>query len=135
MSKLADVAQRTLSAQTVKIDEIIAQYGGVVTINSLTYAEYKGDRVPVFGFVEGEGAAFWGGCKKLRELATNLEEDYGDLREVNAALRVEGIRIKLNPTIRTKGGNMFRPVNLLGTVEFSDCDEDTGEIFEEGEFA
>lgn len=134
MSKLADIAKKSLGAQTIKIDEIIERYGGVVTINDLSYADYKGDRIPVFGFVEGEGTSFRGGCKKLRELAADLEEAYGDLREVNAALAVEGVRIKINPTTKTKSGNVFRPVNMLGTVKFEDVHElgevnpDTGEV-------
>ena len=121
MSKLGDIARKTVGSQTVKIDDIIEQYGGIVTVNGLSYTEYKGDRVPVFSFAEGEGQAFWGGCKKLRELAAAWEEELGDLREVNAELQVEGVRIKLSPTIRTKGGNPFRPVAVLGTVKFSEC--------------
>lgn len=127
MSKLAETAKKVLGTQTVKIDDIIRDYDGVVTINGIGYTEYKGDRVPVFSFVEGEGASFWGGCKKLRELATELEELYGDLREVNAELQYEGIKIKISPTIRTKGGNPFRPVTSLGTVKFETVREEPGE--------
>ena len=139
MSKLWDIAKKVVGTQTVKIDDIIRDYNGVVTVNGLSYTEYKGDRVPVFSFAEGEGQAFWGGCKKLRELAAAWEEELGDLREVNAELQVEGVRIKLSPTVRTKGGNPFRPVAVLGTVKFSAegneevaevVDAETGEIIE-----
>ena len=138
MSKLGDIAKKTLGTQTLKIDEIIEQFGGVVTINSLSYVEYKGDKIPVFGFVEGEGTAFWGGCKKLRELAEAWQEECGDLREVNDELSRVGVKIKLSPTMTAKNGNRFRPVSVLGEVAFGnvanepaempDFDEDTGEI-------
>ena len=118
MSKLASIAKRVLGTQTVTLDAIVEQYDGVVTINSLGYTDYKGDRIPVFGFVEGEGQTFWGGCMKLRELATDLEEEYADLREVNAALQVEGMKIRISPTGKTKAGKPFRPVNFLGLVKF-----------------
>ncbi len=133
MSKLGDIAKSTLGTQAMKIDDIIEQYGGVVTINGLSYADYKGSRIPVFSFVEGEGTSFWGGCKKLRELAEAWVEACGDLRAVNDELSVEGVRIKLSPTIKTKGGNPFRPVAIIGTVPFNDEDIDleTGEIFTE----
>ena len=142
MSKLGDIAKKTVGLQTVKIDDIIKDYNGIVTINGLSYADYKGDRVPVFSFVEGEGMSFWGGCKKLRELAAAWEEVYGDLREVNAELAVEGVKIKLSPTTRTKGGNPFRPVAVLGTVKFDTelepaeviVDEETGEVQETAPF-
>lgn len=141
MSKLGDIAKKTVGMQTVKIDDIIKDYGGVVTINSLGYADYKGDKIPVFGFVEGEGMSFWGGCKKLRELANAWQEELGDLREVNAELAVEGVKIKISPQTRTKGGNPFRPVAVLGTVKFgavddddepeSEVDDETGEIIDD----
>lgn len=132
MSKLGDVAKKTLGLQTVKIDDIIRDYDGVVTINSLSCTDYKGDRVPVFGFVEGEGKSFWGGCKKLRELAEAWQEELGDLKSVNDELAVEGVRIRLGQTIRTKSGNPFRPVTILGTVKFDESDgeidTETGEV-------
>ena len=134
MSKLADIAKKSLGTQTIKLDEVIEQFGGVVTINDLSYVEYKGDRIPVFGFVEGEGASFWGGCKKLRELAADLEEAYGDLRAINEAFQAEGLRIKINPLTKTKTGSNFRPVNVLGTVKFDDItpvNHETGEVLHE----
>ena len=127
MSKLANIAKQVLGTQTVKLDDIIKQYGGVVTINSLSYTEYKGDRIPVFGFVEGEGQSFWGGCKKLREFAAALEEDYDDLREVNEALQVEGMKIRISPKTKTQTGNPFRPVSFLGAVKFADIEREPAE--------
>ena len=140
MSKLGDIAKSTVGTQAMKIDDIIEKFGGVVTINGLSYAEYKGTRIPVFSFIEGDGLVFWGGCKKLRELADAWEEAYGDLRAVNDELSCEGVKIKLSPTIKTKGGNPFRPVAVLGTVKFDEVtespnvDADTGEILEENEY-
>lgn len=134
MSKLGDVAKKTVGSQAIKIDDIIEQFDGVVTINGLSYTEYKGARIPVFSFAEGEGLVFWGGCKKLRELAEAWEEVSGDLRTVNDELAVEGVKIKLSPQVKTKGGKPFRPVTVLGTVKFDEMpdidnvDEDTGEI-------
>ena len=132
MSKMANIAKTAVGTQSMKIDEIIDRFGGVVTVNELSYTEYRGDRIPVFGFVEEEGASFWGGCKKLRELAAALEEGYGDLRGVNEAFQSEGLRIKISPTTKTKGGNPFRPVTVLGTVKFDDIqptvNPDTGEV-------
>lgn len=124
MSKLGDIAKKTVGATTVKIDDIIRDYNGVVTVNGLSYADYKGDRVPVFSFVEGEGLSFWGGCKKLREMSDAWIEELGDLRTVNDELAVEGVKIKLSPTIRTKSGNPFRPVMVLGTVKFAEHEHD-----------
>lgn len=146
MSKIGNIANKILDVQTVKIDDIIKQYGGIVTINGLSYATYKGDRVPVFSFIEGEGTAFWGGCKKLRELAQALEEEYdGDLRAINEDFRHTGIKVKLSPIIKTNGGNPFRPVAKLGLVEFENADEiddtdepevdaETGEVIEKNPF-
>lgn len=142
MSKLGNIANKILDVQTVKIDDIIAQFGGIVTINGLSYTTYKGDRVPVFSFVEGQGMAFWGGCKKLRELATALEEEYdGDLRAINDDFRHTGIKVKLSPIIKTNGGNPFRPVAKLGLVEFENVDDtdepkvdsETGEVISDAE--
>ncbi|MBR0287813.1 MAG: hypothetical protein IJQ82_02420 [Selenomonadaceae bacterium] len=124
MSKIGNIANKILDVQTIKIDDIIKQYGGVVTINGLSYATYKGDSVPVFNFVEGEGTAFWGGCKKLRELAAALEEEYkGDLSAINEDFRHTGIKVKISPLTKTNGGNPFRPVAKLGLVEFENVDE------------
>lgn len=124
MSKIGNIARKVVGMQTVKIDDIIAQFGGTVTINGLSYATYKGDRVPVFTFVEGEGMAFWGGCKKLRELAEALTEEYdGNLAAINEDFRHTGVKIKLSPIIKTNGGNPFRPVAIIGEVELETADE------------
>ena len=139
MSKIGNIAKKVVGMQTVKIDDIIAKFGGTVTINGLSYATYKGDRVPVFSFVEGEGTAFWGGCKKLRELADALTEEYdGDLAAINEDFRHTGVKIKLSPIIKTNGGNPFRPVAIIGEVELQtvnadepDFDAETGEIVTE----
>lgn len=139
MSKLGNIAKKVVGMQTVKIDDIIEQFGGVVTVNGLSFATYKGDRVPVFSFVEGEGMAFWGGCKKLRELADALTEEYdGNLQAINDDFRHTGIKLKLSPIIKTNGGNPFRPVAIIGEVELQtvnadepDFDAETGEIVTE----
>ena len=133
MSKLGDIAKKTVGAQAMSIENIIEQFGGVVTINGLSYTEYKGSQIPVFSFVEGDGCSFWGGCKKLRELPDAWIEACGDLRSVNEELSTEGVRIKLSPKPTTKGGILFRPVAVLGTVKFDDCDcadfdSKTGEV-------
>ena len=133
MNKLGAVANKVLDVQTIKIDDIIARYGGIVTICGLGYAEYKGSRVPVFSFVEGKGMAFWGGCKKLRELASELENAYdGDLNAINDDFHHTGIRVQLCPIIKTGSGNPFRPVINLGmvdlTVDENVFDEETGEV-------
>lgn len=140
MSKLGNIAKKIVGTQTVKIDDIIDKFGGVVTVNGLSYATYKGDRVPVFSFVEGQGMAFWGGCKKLRELADALIEEYdGNLGAINDDFRTTGIKLKFSPIIKTNGGNPFRPVANLGEVNLQtdlnvdDTDEpefdaDTGEV-------
>lgn len=141
MSKLANIAQKVVGMQTIKIDDVIAQFGGIVTINGLSFATYKGDRIPVFSFVEGEGMAFWGGCKKLRELATALEEEYGDLRAINDDFRRTGLKIKLSPLTKTNGGNPYRPVSIIGEVDLTDTevadepevDSETGEVITESE--
>ena len=124
MSKIGNIAKKVVGMQTVKIDDIIAQFGGTVTINGLSYATYKGDRVPVFSFVEGEGMAFWGGCKKLRELADALVEAYdGNLMAINEDFRHTGVKIKLSPLTKTNGGNPYRPVAIIGEVELTNVDE------------
>lgn len=121
MTKLGDAAEKRLGRQTIKIDEVIEQFDGVVTINSLSFVDYKGEKIPVFGFAEADGLSFWGGSKKLRELAEDwLELCDGDLGEVNDELREFGVRIKLHPTLRTKSGKVFRPVSMIGTVRFAD---------------
>lgn len=135
MSKIGNIAKKVVGMQTVKIDDVIAQYGGVVTINGLSYATYKGTQIPVFSFIEGEGTAFWGGCKKLRELAQALEEEFdGDLRAINEEFRHTGVKVKLSPLTKTNGGNPYRPVSIIGEVDFTqvteldDADEPEGEI-------
>ena len=134
MGKLGDIAKKTVGVQAMKIDDIVKKFGGVVTINGLSYTEYKGSRIPVFSFVEGEGLCFWGGCKKLRELAEAWEEVYGDLRAVNDELAVEGVRIRLSEKIATKDSKPFRPVSVIGSVKLDGLDAepnvnlDTGEI-------
>ena len=141
MSKLGNIAKKVVGTQTVKIDDIIEQFGGIVTVNGLSFATYKGDRIPVFNFVEGEGMAFWGGCKKLRELADALIEEYdGNLGAINDDFRHTGIKLKFSPLTKTNGGNPFRPVANLGEVDLtvdSDVDEidaETGEIIDEAPF-
>lgn len=141
MSKLGDAAKAAVGSQSITLDDIVKDYDGVVTINSLGYVDYKGDKIPVFGFAEGPGLNFWGGCKKLRDLATSFEETLGNLKAINDELAVEGVRIKISPQSRTKGGNPFRPVSVLGTVKFgavddddepeSEVDDETGEIIDD----
>ena len=139
MSKLGNIAKKIVGTQTIKIDDIIDKFGGIVTVNGLSYATYKGDRVPVFSFVEG--MAFWGGCKKLRELADALVEEYdGNLEAINDDFRTTGIKLKFSPIIKTNGGNPFRPVANLGEVNLQtdlnvddepEVDEQTGEVIAE----
>lgn len=140
MSKLGDAAKAAVGSQSITLDDIVKDYDGVVTINSLGYVDYKGDKIPVFGFAEGPGLNFWGGCKKLRDLATSFEETLGNLKAINDELAVEGVRIKISPQSRTKGGNPFRPVSVLGTVKFGagdeihdapEIDDETGEIIDD----
>lgn len=132
MSKLADIAKKVVGSTTIKIDDIIEQYGGVVTINRLDFADYKGNKIPVFGFVEGAGLRFYGGFKKMRELADALIEEYdGDLGAINEEFRHAGLKLKFLPLAKTAGGNPFRPVIDLGEVNFDDevrFDEETGEV-------
>ena len=130
MSKLGNIAKKVVGTQTVKIDDIIEQFGGVVTVNGLSFATYKGDRIPVFSFVEGEGMAFWGGCKNLRELADALIEEYdGTLSAINDDFQHTGIKLKFSPLTKTNGGNPFRPVANLGEVDLTvDSDVDVDEI-------
>ena len=131
MSKLGNIAKKVVGTQTVKIDDIIEQFGGVVTVNGLSFATYKGDRIPVFSFVEGEGMAFWGGCKKCRELADALIEEYdGNLSAINDDFQRTGIKLKFSPLTKTNGGNPFRPVANLGEVDLTvdDSDVDVDEI-------
>lgn len=145
MSRIGNIAQKIIGTQTIKINDIIEQFGGVVTVNGLSFATYKNDKIPVYRFVEGEGMAFWGGCKKLRELADALLEEYdGDLEAVNDDFKRVGIRLKFGPITKTGSGNPFRPVANLGDVdltvsnepEVDDLDEpdfnaDTGEVITE----
>lgn len=142
MSKIAEASRRALEVRTVKLDDIVKNFGGVVTINGLSYTSYKGNPVPVFSFVEGEGAVFRGTCKKLVELADALKELYaGNLQAINEDFKRTGIRVKIEEQIPTSTGNRFRPVSRLGEVDFDDfddeetacddepaCDEETGEV-------
>ena len=131
MSKIGNIAKKVVGTQTVKLDDIIANYGGVVTINGLSYATYKGDRVPVFSFAEGEGVSFWGGCKKLRELAQALEEEYGNLLAINEDFQHTGLKIKIHPITKTSSGNPFRPVSVIGEVDLETVDEIEPEVNED----
>lgn len=132
MSKIADAGRKALEVQTVKLDDIVANYGGVVTINGLDYTSFKGNPVPVFKFVEGEGAVFRGTCTKLKELADSLKEMYGgNLQAINDDFKHTGIRIKIEPETKTSSGNKFRPISFIREVDFvdePDCDDETGEV-------
>lgn len=132
MSKIGNIAKKVVGSQTIKIDDIIEQYGGVVTINRMDFSDYKGTQIPVFGFVEGAGLKFYGGFKKMRELADALIEEYdGDLAAINEDFRHHGVKVKFLPLAKTASGNPFRPVIDLGEVDFDEelqFDEETGEI-------
>lgn len=132
MNKIVDAANKILDVQTIKIDSVIEQFGNVVTINGLSFANYKGDRIPVYRFAEGAGLAFWGGNKKLRELAQALEESYdGNLPAINEDFKRVGIKVRLGALVKTANGNPFRPVAKIGLVMFdseSATDAETGEV-------
>lgn len=137
MSKLSNIARQTAGAQAIKVDDIVKQFGGVVTVNGFGYGEYKGERIPMFNFMEVEGGAFWGGSKKLREIAEAWEEAYsGDLQSINDDLQKEPLRIKIFALTKTASGKPFRPVVILGTVKGDaepndnepNVDEETGEV-------
>lgn len=137
MSKLGNIAKKVIGTQTVKLDDIIEKFGGVVTINGLSFTEYQGTKIPVFNFVEGEGMNFWGGCKKLRELSDGLIEEYdGDLQAINEDFATVGLKIKISPQTKTKAGNPFRPVAIIGEVDLTEPESDgeTGEIVEKEPF-
>ena len=132
MSKIGSIAQKVIGTQTVKLDDIIEQFGRVVTINGLSYATYNGDRTPLFTFAEGLGMAFGGGSKKLSEFAQALEKEYGgDLEAINADLKVTGVKIKISPLAKTSSGKQYRPVTFLGEVDLSEVeipDDDEPEV-------
>ena len=129
MSKIGNIAKKVVGMQTVKIDDIIEQFGGVVTINGLSYATYKGDQVPLFTFAEGAGMAFGGGSKKLSEFAQALEKEYGgDLEAINADLKVTGVKIKISPLAKTSSGKQYRPVTFLGEVNLSELETSDNEL-------
>ena len=131
MSKLGKIAQKVIGTQTVKLDDIVKNFGGVVTINGLSFTEYQGTKIPVFNFVEGEGMNFWGGCKKLRELAQALEEEYGNLLAINEDFQHTGLKIKIHPITKTSSGNPFRPVSVIGEVDLETVDEIEPEVNED----
>ena len=134
MNKIAEAANKILDVQTIKIDSVIEQFGNVVTINGLSFVKFKGDRIPVYRFVEGEGLAFFGGNKKLRELAQALEESYdGNLFAINEDFKRVGIKVRLGALVKTQSGNPFRPVAKIGLVMFDNepaTDAETGEVQE-----
>lgn len=145
MSKLGNIAKKVIGTQTVKLDDIVKDFGGVVTINGLSFTGYQGTKIPVFNFVEGEGMNFWGGCKKLRELADGLIEEYdGDLQAINEDFATTGIKIRISPQTKTKAGNPFRPVANLGEVDLTEpqvddeiepeVDTETGEVVKKEPF-
>ena len=129
MSDMSKLAQSVLGTEgdlpmpTLKLDDIVKRHKGVVTIVGLTYTTYEDKEIPVFIAAEDDGFKFWGGCKKLTELAENLVNFYGDLKTANRELHREGVRIKIGEQIRTKSGKPFRPVVFLETVRFDDTHE------------
>ena len=142
MSKLKDTLRKAVGNGSpvagltkISIDDIIEQYEGIVTLNGVSYAEYNGDRYPVFTFLEDERRYFSGG-KALRDMADILVESYdGDISAVNKALKAEPTRILLNK-IRTKNNRPFTTVAILDDVPDSNPSHDppinleTGEILD-----
>lgn len=128
MSRIGNIAKKVVGMQTVKLDDIIENFGGVVTINGLSYATYNGERTPIFTFAEGAGMAFGGGSKKLNEFVQALEKEYGgDLEAINADLKTTGVKIKISPLAKTSNGKQYRPVTFLGEVNLSELENATAD--------
>lgn len=141
MSKYSDLAKKNLGMRKVKIDDLVRDFDGVVTINGFHgYTEYDGKSIPVFGIAEGGGMTFWGGCKRMLLYAEELIATGDSVAVIDAGLQAAPFRVKFYPII-TVHGKKFRPVDFLGEVaadkfvskngvldDVEDYDPDTGEI-------
>lgn len=117
MSKYSEMARRELGMRKAKIDDLVRDFGGVVTINGFHgYTEYDGKQIPIFAIAEDGGMTFWGGCKRMMGLAEQFMSTGDTLEEINATLRAEPFRVKFYPIISSHG-KKFRPVDFLGEVE------------------
>ena len=116
MSKYSELARRVLGMRKVRIDDLVRDFGGVVTINGFHgYKEYDGKQIPVFSIAEDGGMTFWGGCKRMMTLAEEFLSD-STAEEVNATLRKTPFRVKFSPIILIRG-KKFRPVEFLDEVD------------------
>lgn len=127
----------TTGLMKMTIDDIIAQYEGIVTINGVDMrTDKKGEQYPVFTFLEDERCYFSGGTA-LRNMVNNaVAKDFGSVAAMSQALKVRPARIFLNK-IRTKDNMPYTAAAVLNDVPAANPSHDppinleTGEIPDE----
>lgn len=119
MSKLSNVAKKILGGggvtgglEKIKLDDLIKQYPGGVSVTGFDIVNYNGGYFPTFTFKENPNQYFSGG-KALRELVEGwCEACDGDIGEANAQLMAEPVKLKMTK-IKTKTGRDFTKVETV----------------------
>lgn len=133
MNKIDQASREALGF--ISVSTIVEKFG-VVTINGMSFIDYKGKQVPAFHFVESDGGVFPATSVKLKAFADAILRLYdNDIDAANEGFHHTGIRIEISES-KTKSGNKFWQVTRLGRVNFDEpedepeTDSETGEVID-----
>ena len=140
MIDLFESAKKTVGGKYISVNDIIKKYPDGVTVNGIASRMGKDKKeYYTLTFAEDETAFFPASSGDLNKIVTFWLEK-GSIDEINEALSVENIKIRIEK-ITQKNGNPYVKVLLLGKVPvkiFVDengakIDSETGEVLNDSD--
>jgi hypothetical protein len=135
MGKLANIARNVVGVggEYISLNDLIANYPDGVTVNGVSIRKTSKGDVPCFTFAEDSNKYAYAVSGDLAVIwEAWLNDADGSIEELNNALQVENVKIKIQKK-RTKKGNTYTKAWVVGTIEKEriEVDEDSTEIVDE----
>lgn len=129
MGKLSEVALNILGAggEYISLNDIIADYSSGITINGAFLRQTADKEFPCFTFAEDSNKYFYAVAGDIARLFDSwLSTCNDDINELNEALRLENIKIKIQK-VKTKSGKTYTKAWVIDVIEVQLVEEVTPE--------